>query len=588
MNTARAQAVQPKAMRDYLLMLRRRRGLAFGISIVAVLVTVVASLLWPAVYRSSATILIEQQEIPQDLVRSTVSSYADERIQVINQRVMTRANLADIIQKYDLYADQRRTDPMEVVIGEMRNDIKLNTVSAGVLDPRSGRPMQTTIAFTLAYESRSPQLAQKVANELTSLYLNENLATRRQMATQTSAFLTEEVERTSAEISTLERQLAEFKQQNIASMPELAQFNMQIADRTGQELLALEQNLRAARERKIYLEAQLAQVNPRGSLFAESGERILGPVDRLKSLRAQYVGISAVYAADHPDLVRMRKEIASLEEEVGKSGGSSVRELDASLADARGELAESRKRYGNDHPTVQRLERQVAALEQALSGQQPAARTAVTAEADNPAYIQLQAQLQAATAEINSIEKKRGELQVKLNGLERRIALSPTVEQQYRELSRDYENAWARYKDLKVKQTEAKLAESLETERKGERFTLIEPPELPERPDRPNRLLILFVGLVLAAVAGIGGALMVEAVNGTVRGSDDIDMVFSTPPLAAIPYIVTAEERRWRVFARAGVATGLVLCAILVAALVHSTVMPLEVAWFVALRHLGL
>lgn len=585
----RAHVMQVKSMQDYLAMLRRRRVLIASISGIVILATVIFALALPPVYRASATILIEQQEIPSDLVRSTVSSYADQRIQSINQRVMTRGNLVDIIRKYDLYAEERKTEPLEIIVERMRQDIRMKMLSADVMDPRSGRPMQATIAFTLSYQSEQPQLAQKVANEITSLYLNENLSTRRQMASQATHFLTEEANRVSQQISELERIMAEFKEKNVDRLPELNQFNIQLAERMDRDLSDVEQNIRAANERRIYLQSQLALINPRGMLYGEDGGRILGPVDRLKALRAQYIGASAVYAPDHPDLIRMRKEIASLEAETGR-GGSSAKELDDSLTVARTDLAEARKRYGGAHPDIKRLENQVAALEAALAKQPTTAkRSKLPAEAiDNPAYIQLQAQLQAAETEISSLQRKKTELESKLQDLERRVATAPIVEQQYKELSRDYENAWTRYKELKAKQTEASLAESLETERKGERFTLIEPPELPEKPFKPNRMLILMVGLVLAAMLGIGGGLFAESINNTVRSQDDIGSVFNVPPLAAIPYIVTAAEQRRYAMVKAGVVTGSVLVVILIAVWVNTAIMPLEVAWYVGLRRLGL
>src|SRR3569832_1174686 len=152
MNRAvRAHAIPVKSLQDYLAMLRRRRILIASIASLVVLATVIVALSLPPLYRASATILIEQQEIPADLVRSTVSSYADQRIQSINQRVMTRGNLVDIIRKYDLYPEERRSQPLESVVERMRIDIQMKMLSADVMDPRSGRPMLATFAFTLSF-----------------------------------------------------------------------------------------------------------------------------------------------------------------------------------------------------------------------------------------------------------------------------------------------------------------------------------------------------------------------------------------------------------------------------------------------------
>ncbi len=154
-----------------------------------------AAVLWPPTYRSTGTILIEQQEVPKEFVRSAVTSYADQRIQVISQRVMTSANLLGIVEKYKLYPDKRDSDTRERLIDRMRKDIQLNMISAEVMDPAQGRATRATIAFSVSYDSRLPTLAARVANELTTLYLSENIETRKQLAADTAGFLLDETAR---------------------------------------------------------------------------------------------------------------------------------------------------------------------------------------------------------------------------------------------------------------------------------------------------------------------------------------------------------------------------------------------------------
>src|ERR1700722_6572221 len=156
------------------------------------LLAVSLALFLPPTYRSSATILIEQQEIPQELVRSAITSFADQRVQVISQRVMTTQNLLSLIDRYHLYPDIRVTKPREVLMQRMRDDIAMKMISADVIDPRSGHPTQATIAFSVSYQSNSSELALKVSNDPTTLYLNENLSSRTQLAEQTSAFFAKE------------------------------------------------------------------------------------------------------------------------------------------------------------------------------------------------------------------------------------------------------------------------------------------------------------------------------------------------------------------------------------------------------------
>src|SRR6202012_792457 len=146
---------------------RKVLGLTFAGGL---LLTVVLAITLPPHYRSAGTVLIEQQEMPQELVRSTVSSYADQRIQVISKRVMTTETLLNIIRRYDLYPKERAKDTREALLGKIRKDIGLKMISADVIDPRSGHPTSATIAFEVSFTSRSAELAAKVANELTTLY----------------------------------------------------------------------------------------------------------------------------------------------------------------------------------------------------------------------------------------------------------------------------------------------------------------------------------------------------------------------------------------------------------------------------------
>src|SRR5262249_57916150 len=150
--------------RDYLAIGRRRLRVAVWSFVIVLAIGTATAVLIPPVYRSSATILIEQQEIPQDLVRSTISSFADQRIQQIKQRVMTTTNLLNIIREHGLYADEIDRKPREAILEKMRDDIHLNLISADVVDPRSGRPAQATIAFTVSYDNRSADRAVRVAN----------------------------------------------------------------------------------------------------------------------------------------------------------------------------------------------------------------------------------------------------------------------------------------------------------------------------------------------------------------------------------------------------------------------------------------
>jgi len=564
---------------DYLAAFRRRRGMIMLIAGSVFILGLVAALVWPPTYASSATILIEEQEIPSELIQSTVTSYASERIQVISQRVMTRSNLQEIIDKYGLYEKERKYQTTEEVLGDMRDDIKLDMINADVMDPRTGRPTAATIAFTVGFQGDNPQLVQKVANELTTLYLNENLRTRTEKAEETTTFLTEESKRLSNEISRLETALAEFKEKNANQLPELRDLNTQVIDRTEREISDVDTQIRTLEERKIYLDGQLAILDPYGS----GAGQVMSPAARLQALRTEYIAFASRYSPNHPDVVSRKREIEALEKETGIAESTSDKR--ARLDALRKELVVAEKTYTDEHPDVKSLKRQIASLEEELRNPSPAAAPkSAPANPDNPAYVTLKAQAEAADSEIRSLKIKRQQLSDKLAEYEQRLQQTPQVEREYRGLIRDFENSTSRYQEIKAKQMTAEVAQAMEKERKGEKFTLIDPPILPEEPVSPNRPAIIFLSLVLALGAGIGSAAAAESMDSAVRGAKGVLAILNTAPLAIIPYLGSQEDisrekkRRWMIFA------GFIGGILLILLLIHYLYSPLDVLWFRGLR----
>lgn len=579
---------QTKDLKDYLAVLRRRKKEILIVMAILALISVIVAFSLPSVYRSTATILIEEQEIPTDLVRSTITGYADQRIQVISQQVMTRANMMQIVEKYNLYPSQRRHETTEEILARMRDDIKFNLVSADVVDRRSGVKTVAAIAFTLAYDGETPVAAQKVANELTSLYLNENLKTRQQQTAETSTFLTEVADRLSKHIAEIEAKLAEFKAKNVGSLPELAQLNMQLRDRADSEIMEVDRRINSLEERKFYLDGQLAQIKPNSPMISAGGERILDSDERLKALQAQYASLAGVYSESHPDVIKMRREIDALEKVTG--GGDNNDEQAKQLTRMRADLAEMQQKYSAEHPDVVKLKKSIAALEkshqQALKDGQNAAPKFKMPE--NPAYITLQAQLEGVKAELKSMRNKRKELQAQMASYEARIEQTPQVEREYLDLNRDHENSLLSYQEVKAKQMEANVAQELEKDSKGERFSLIDPPELPEKPHSPNRPALLLLGMVLSLGGGIAYAGVLESMDSSVKGSRGLNALLPAPVLSVIPYMENMKDKRQKVRLRTSLLIGILAAAALLLLLFHLFWMPLDVLWYVVLRKMNM
>lgn len=514
--------------REVLALLRRRRTLIVVTTLVAACIAVAVAAALPSVYRSAATIRVQEQEIPPDLVRSTITSFADERIQVISQQVMTRAVLLNLIERHDLYARHRKRETTDQLVERMRKDIKLAAINADMSDRRSGQRVNATIAFKLSYDAPRPEQAQKVVEELAELYLSENAKVRQRSVEETAAFLSEEADRLARQIKEIEAKLATFERRYAGRLPDSADVNMALAERTDAELLRIEREVAMLQDRRAYLESQVAITPANLAVPRGEVERAQTPEDRLQALEAEYARNATKYSPEHPDMRRLKREIAALEASGVRSGGAS-----------------------------------------------PVAGTTPQRAASNPAYVALTTQLETTRRELASALAQRDDLRVKRRQYDSRMLEIPEIKREYRDITRDYENAQARYREVKAKQMQAEVAQELERDRKAERFSLGEPATLPQRPVSPNRSMILLVGLLASMGSGLGVGWIRDKLDPSIKGPWDLQRLAPGPMLIAIPYIETqGEQQLSRARTRTLWITGLALAVALLLA-VHLFVRPL-------------
>jgi polysaccharide chain length determinant protein (PEP-CTERM system associated) len=355
-----------------------------------------------------------------------------------------------------------------------------------------------------------------VANVLTSLYLEENLKSREEKSAGASKFIEDEGKQIQAQLAELDGKIATFKKTNIGSLPELAQFNLQVVDRSDQEIDQLEGQLRSLKEKESYLLSQLASIPP----------DLANPdKERLKELRARIVSLRTRYSEEYPDVVKTKQEIAELE-----------------------------RRLGSGHQ-----------------------KTAVGGKADNPAYIAMEAQLAGTRSDINSVLRQISLAKGKRESYRQRVESGPKTEEQYKLLLSERNNLQAKYDDMMKKYMEAKVAQGLERVQMGERFTLIDPARLPVDPVKPNIPAVLLIGLILGTGAGVGTASLREFTDKSAHSAEDLELLTHIKVLAAIPEIVTQEDReqvkkkRKRILIVAGAA---VVCGLIV---FHFAVMNIDV-----------
>ena len=566
---------------EYLDLFRREKWRVVGVASLILSAAAGVALVWPPTYRSTATILIEEADIPADLVMSTVSAFASERIQAIQQRTITTANLGNIITKYNLYADERQSYPLPVVADEMRTNIDLSVVSADA-GARSGRDGRAAIAFTLSFDGRDPQSTQQVTNDLAQLFLSESERDRDQRANGTTNFLEAESQRLHADVQTLEAKLEAFRTENAGYLPDDRPINTQLLDRAENQLLDLSRQIQTLHDRQGVLRAQLSRTS--ASLPVTDHASSLSPTDQLALLQAKRTELTARYGEKHPDVVALDRQINAL-----KSAGASIAMnqtvLKQQVQDLQVALQAARQKYGAKHPDALKLERELRAAQDQLAAIPP---EATPRSLSNPDYIQLQVELASVNGELEAAVAQQQATQVKKDKVEERLLRGPAVERDYVALKRDYDAAVSKYLDLRSKEAEAELTKNLETQKMGETLTLIEPPIEPTAPIKPNRRAILAIGLLAAIAGGVVTGVLHDAADGRIHGWRQLAVISGQTPFAVVPLIRTADDRR----RRKRIILLQILFALLLAAaallFVNSFVVPLDVLWGEVAERLGL
>ncbi|SPD73190.1 conserved membrane hypothetical protein [uncultured Desulfobacterium sp.] len=564
---------------------RGRKSFTIVFSAIFVLGLIIAFAL-PPIYRSQSTILIENQQVPEQYVQPTITGYVEERLQMITQQIMSRSKLLEVIDNFGLYPEMKQKYTTEEIVEEMRDDIKLETISAEVGDMKTGRQMVATIAFTLSYEGKSPSVVQKVANVLASLYLEQNLKTRGQQASDTTVFLQQERDQLKTQIDEIQEKVSEFKQKNAGSLPEYTQINLQNMARFESELSQADTQIRSLQERLIYLKGQLAGVDPLSPVVTEEGKAIMNPRERLKYLRMELVSQQSILSEKHPDIIRLKSEIRELEAQTGGSDDSV--EKARRLNDLKGKLAGLEAKLGPKHPDVVRTKNEIELLSKQLEELKSDTTIASISEKqpDNPAYINLMTQIASAEMDIKTYTQQKAEIKKKIDDYMSKIEKAPMLEKEYSDLIRDLDNARLKYSEVMNKLMEARIAQGMEESNRGERFTIIDPGQLPEKPYKPNRLAIILIGLVLALGAGVGVAAVKETMDTSVKTAEKVMEITGVPVFSSISFIETDEELKAKKKKRI-IWLACILGAVIIALIiVHNFVMPLDIAWIKVQRRL--
>lgn len=530
---------------DYVAIWRRHKPTYFLTALAILTAAVSFAFFWPPKYRSVGTIQIEQPDIPQNVMQTgptefdaAVQAFVDQRIEQIHDRITATPNLIEVITKLNLYSDLRDHLPMAAVVKKMQGAIQLELRSSDLANPSAAAHLNarqlSAIAFTIGFDYESPLVAQQVTNELISRFLDEDLKQRRDQAAATSAFIADQIAQLEKQLSEQERKVTDFREQHAGTRPEDLPFNMQMAATAGQTVNNLGEQMQTLDRQRGDLQAQLAGTEPYSRVLDE-GQMLTTPSVQLKAMQGKLTAMLGQYGPTYPDIVKLKKAIAALEAQVGKSssGGNNT----------------------GSHGEVR--------------------------DADNPAYIMLTYQLKSIDQQYKTLLNQQNEARKQKEMYDQRVAATPAVEREFNELNRDYVNAQLRYRELKEKQMAASMNEQMEQDRKGERLTMIEAPDLPTTPRMPPRKIVLALGIVMSFFGGFAGVYLAEVLNSTVHGTKQLAYIVGVPPLVAIPRIVTPSELRRRRVHRLAMSVGVILVLAVGTTLVDQYVTPLDVLWAV-------
>lgn len=494
-------------MREYWAVLARRKWIVLGSLVAGVAVAAALCVVLPKSYRSSTLILIENQKIPDDYVKGIGSANLEERLTMIQQQVMSRTLLGQILNEYKLYEGKVKREGLESAIETLRKAIKVETAGSSSIRGKSVE------AITISFAHEEPITAMKVTAKLASLFIEENLKVREQLVTGVMVFIDQELQDVKKALELQEQAISQYKTKYIGRLPEQMESNLRALDRLQMELNTTSDLLHSRGDKLSMVERLLKEYEASEAARIESRVESDTPrpvrkttIDhllvRLRELQRRLTTLRAEWKETYPDIVDTKNEILSLKEQLAEKYGPSFEDQDAEApieAPIRND-----DRIRND------------------------ARTDI--------YVQeLKTQRNDLLTDLSSLDSRRVRLSDLIKETERRVEQTPAREQELMILVRDYENMQKNYHALLDKRLNANVAANLEKRQKGEQFRILDPANLPERLDRPNRLLIMTLGLLGGCGLGVGLAVGLEQVNPTFRRREEVELLPSIHVLATIP-----------------------------------------------------
>lgn len=492
---------------DLLQILRRR----FWLLLVPFAIVSAGTALWarrlPNLYRAETVLQVVPQRVPESYVKSAVTTPIDERLQAIKQEIFSRTRLEQIIQDFDLYAQERRTGIMEDVVENMRSDIQIDVVRGD--------------AFSVTYIGHDPRVVMKVTDKLAGLFIDESLQDRSALADGTSEFLETQLEDARRRLEDQDKKVEAYKMKYAGQLPSQENANLQAVHNVQMQIQATLESMNHDRNERLLREQQLA-------------------------------GLTQNQGADSTPAAPVAP--ARADPSAPATGGTAAQRLAAArdtlaVLKLQGETA--------DHPDVKSTERLIRDLQKQADAEALAQPVSSDAVSLSPAERARQGQIAALQAQLTQLDQRLAAEQTEETRLrkvaadyQQRLDAVPERESEMVDLTRDYGTLQALYTSLLAKKEDSTISANLERRQIGEQFKVLDQAILPQRPFSPNRQRINLIGMGSGLIIGFFLIALFEYRDTTFKADDEITNLLALPVLAVVPLMRSHVDRqratRWR------------------------------------------
>ncbi len=509
-------------MEDYVDVLRRHKSWILGPLFAGIVIATVVAFLWPDTYVSLAVVRVTSAKVPERYVQSGLNQMLNERINTIQQQVLSRTTLINIIQTLDLYDRDRRRLPMEDVVDRMRS----KDIVFGHVTTAQGQASRAG-AFPVTFKYEDRYKAQRVTKEIVSRLITENTRDQLGMTQNTTEFLTEEVAKAKTRLDQIEQSLTTFRMKNAGRLPDERSMNFSALQSVENRISTLNTGIQRINQEKLMLESQIR-------LQREQYNQAVAAATAMSNAP---VGEAAKTRVANERLVALEREIQGAEQV----------------------LVQLRELYKESYPDVQRvkgnlenLKRQKADLtkrEEESAKAEAAATPAVKAAPSRPfvqtkdmqamqiTLRQMETLVQAKVTEVQDYVTELARLNAQVRDFQGRIGSTPMADQEFLSLSRDYDSAKQEYQQMLAKQSDAKRGQEVERRNQGEMLELLDDASLPSEPTEPKRGMIIGAGAALGLMLGVilvGGREMKDT---TLKNLKDVRAYTQLTVLGSIPLL---------------------------------------------------